>query len=53
MVCEIGGLGACPKKSLENTCPEIDSGGFWHLADYPTLVSKTTCMLDVLQLVYS
>ena len=24
----------------KNSCPETESGGFWQLADYPTLVLK-------------
>ena len=38
-----GGLGACPppQENFEkNSCPEIKSGGFWQLADYPILVFK-------------
>ena len=38
-----GGLGhASPEKFRKNSCPEIESGGFWQLADYPTLVFKIT-----------
>ena len=42
-----GGLGACPPSPPEsfeekNSCPEIESGGFWQLADYPILVFKIT-----------
>ena len=35
-----------PRNVLKNSCLEIESGGFWQLADYPTLVSKTTCMFN-------
>ena len=31
-----------PQKIVENSRPEIDSGGFGQLADYPTLVLKIT-----------
>ena len=33
------------KKIKKNSCPEIESGGFWQLADYPTLVFKIKACL--------
>ena len=29
-------------KKNNNSCPEIESGGFWQLADYSTLMFKIT-----------
>ena len=36
----LGGVGTCSFE--ENSCPEIESGGGWQLADFPVLVFKTT-----------
>ena len=36
----LGGLGACPPR--KKICPEIEFGGFWYVADYPTVVFKIT-----------
>ena len=32
--------GGHPPGNCKNGCPEIESGGFWQLADYPTLVFR-------------
>ena len=34
-------------KVEKNSCPEIESGGFWQLADYPTLVFKIIVFLNL------
>ena len=40
---ESGGMLPPPPEIFEkNSCPETESGGFWQLSDYPTLVFKIT-----------
>ena len=45
MCAKLTACGARPSRGvwgrnvLKNTCPEIESGGLWQLADYPTLAS--------------
>ena len=41
--------GMNPKKYLVDSCPEIECGGFWQLADYLTLVTENW---NTLSLVY-
>ena len=35
------------RKFLKNGCLEIESGGFWQLADYPTLVFRIRAFLNL------
>ena len=42
-----GVWGHTPRNILKkkNSCPEIDSGGFWQLADYPMLCVQNHSIL--------
>ena len=53
----LGGLGGSRSRNLlTNHCPEIESGGFWQLADYskvPSFVCKTTAIFSSLKAIMS
>ena len=43
-----GGWGYAPTEICRKySCPEIESGGFWQLADYPTHVFKITAFFNL------